>query len=324
MVKNKKFRFVILLLTLVLALCTFFACSSQDDGNTPPPDTDDSDDELPEIDWEQFFSGFSSKNEPQFLPYEGVQYGKTVEITYHSNVTDADKHAMVTLPRDYDESKQYPVLYLLHGIFCSHKSWTENGNAKYIVQNLNLDKGVKEMIVVSVNSIVNADEKAPSIFDTEYTSIFDKTGEDIVGSLMPYINEHYSTLQDRENTAIAGFSMGGRETMLTAFAYPEKFGYVGAFSSAGFDSSVVSFSSDVPDFKTTSDNKFEYLMLAIGSSDYSTGHITRALGSKLAKNGVIYEKKTYNGGHDFYVWKCALYDFAQKIFQSGNDTSQTD
>lgn len=319
--KIKTKRYLILLLVLMLALCTLFACSQNDDGNPPPPnDSDNSDDELPEIDWEAFFGGFSSQNEPQFLPYADAKYGESIEITYHSDVTNADKHAMVTLPYGYDESKQYPVLYLLHGIFCNHKSWTENGNAKYIVQNLNLDKGIKEMILVSVNSIVNADEKAPSIFDNEYAAIFDKTGEDIVTSLMPYVNEHYSTLTDRENTAIAGFSMGGRETMLTAFAYPEKFGYVGAFSSAGYDSSVVSFSSQIPDFKTTEGYEFEYLMLAIGSSDYSTGHITRALESKLTKNGIAFDKKTYNGGHDFYVWKCALYDFAQKIFQTESVT----
>lgn len=312
--KNKKFRFLILLLTLVLALCTFFACSSKDD-NTPSPGTDNSDDGGDEdINWEEIFGGLSSKNEPQFLAYDGVQYGEDIEITYYSKVTNADKHAIVTLPCDYDESKSYPVLYLLHGMMCDHKSWLEKCNAKYIVQNLNRDNGVKEMIIVSVNSIVTADETAPSIFDTAYTSAFDKTGEDIVGSLMPYVNSNYSTLQDRENTAIAGFSMGGRETMLTAFAYPEKFGYVGAFSAAGFDSSVISFSSTVPDFKTTEGLEFKYLMLAIGSLDMSTGHITKALDVKLTQNGVAFEKRTYDGGHDYYVWKCALYDFAQNIF----------
>ena len=133
---------------------------------------------------------------------------------------------------------------------------------------------------------------------------------------MPYINEHYSTLTGRENTAIAGFSMGGRETMLSAFKYYNRFGYVGAFSSAGFASNVISFSSEVPDFKTTEGYEFKYLMLAIGSKDNWTGHITPALESKLANNGVTYEKKTYDGGHDYYVWKSALYDFAQKIFQT--------
>ena len=313
-IKTKKV--LILLLVLTLVLCTFLACSQKDDGGVTPPDTDDSDDDIPDIDWDAIFGGFSSKNEPQFLAYEGVEYGEDIEITYHSNVTDADKHAMVTLPYGYDESKQYPVLYLLHGMNCDHKTWLEKCNAKYIVQNLVRDKDIKEMIVVSVNSIVTVDEVAPSIFDSAYTTVFDKTGEDLVYSLMPYINEHYSTLTGRENTAIAGFSMGGRETMLAAFKYYNRFGYVGAFSSAGFASNVISFSSEVPDFKTTEGYEFKYLMLAIGSKDNWTGHITPALESKLANNGVTYEKKTYDGGHDYYVWKSALYDFAQKIFQT--------
>lgn len=90
------------------------------------------------------------------------------------------------------------------------------------------------MIIVSVNSIVTEGEIPPSTFSEDYCTAFDKTGEDIITSLMPYVNEHYSTLTDRNSTAIAGFSMGGRETLLTAFAYQDYFNYVGAFSPSGF------------------------------------------------------------------------------------------
>ena len=311
-VKTKKV--LILLLVLTLVLCTFLACSQKDDGGVTSPDTDDSDDDIPDIDWDAIFGGFSSKNEPQFLAYEGVEYGEDIEITYHSNVTDADKHAMVTLPYGYDESKQYPVLYLLHGMNCDHKTWLEKCNAKYIVQNLVRDKDIKEMIVVSVNSIVSVDEVAPSIFDSAYTTVFDKTGEDLVYSLMPYINEHYSTLTDRNSTAIAGFSMGGRETLLTAFAYQDYFNYVGAFSPSGFGKKAVSFDTTVPDFKYEDGKSFDVVMLAIGNFDTMTSLFYPAIDQKLKQTGIEHLSKTYQGGHDPSVWRAALFDFVQLIF----------
>ena len=51
--------------------------------------------------------------------------------------------------------------------------------------------------------------------------------------MIPYINEHYSTRTGRENTAIAGYSLGGRESLFLCFAHPDVFGYVGAFAPVG-------------------------------------------------------------------------------------------
>lgn len=70
----------------------------------------------------------------------GYEYGEDIEIAYRSQVTNDLKHAYVTLPANYDESKKYPVLYLLHGMACTHKSWLEMCNAKYVVQNLTIEK----------------------------------------------------------------------------------------------------------------------------------------------------------------------------------------
>ncbi len=60
----------------------------------------------------------------------------------------------------------------------------------------------------------------------------DKYGEFIVETLKPYIDEHYNTLTDKENTMIAGSSMGGLISFATGLAHPDVFGMVGAFSSS--------------------------------------------------------------------------------------------
>ena len=48
---------------------------------------------------------------------------------------------------------------------------------------------------------------------------------------MPYIEKHYRVLTDRANTAIAGLSMGGGQTLNVAIPRLERFAYIGVYSS---------------------------------------------------------------------------------------------
>jgi len=49
---------------------------------------------------------------------------------------------------------------------------------------------------------------------------------------MPYMEQHYSILKGRENTAIYGFSMGGRNSIYIGYTRSDLFGYVGATAPA--------------------------------------------------------------------------------------------
>ena len=314
MTKKRIFGFIVLVLTICLTCCLLFACNDNtpdkpDNPNTPDtPDTPDVPDDSDDTD---------DTDKPQAKFYEqkeGYTYGEDVEITYHSNVTDTDRKALVTLPANYDSSKKYPVLYLLHGMSCDYKYWNDSCSAKYVVQNLHVDKGVREMIIVAVDSNIT-NGKVPSWTSTEYFEMFDKTGEELVNSLMPYINANYSTLTGRGNTAIAGFSMGGRETLLTAFAYQDYFNYVGAFSPSGFGDKAISTDTTVPDFKYEKGKNFSVLMLAIGNMDTMTGLFYPHIDSKLSENNIKHFSKIYMGGHAPSVWRNALYDFVQLIFK---------
>lgn len=296
---NKKnfLKLIILILTICTASCLLFACNETPD--TPAPEPTPTPTPTPE---------------PEFYEEkEGYAYGENIEITYHSSVTDTDRKAYVTLPANYDENNKYPVLYLLHGMSCTYKSWLEMCSAKYVIQNLQIEGEIKPMILVSVDSNITAGEQ-PSIFSKDYCTMFDKTADEIITSLMPYINQNYPTLTDRNNTAIAGFSMGGRETLLTAFKYQDYFNYVGAFSPSGFGEKPVSFDTTVPDFKYEDGKSFDVLMLAIGNMDTSTILFYLHIVNKLTQNGITYIDQKYPGGHDPTVWRKALYDFAKTIF----------
>jgi enterochelin esterase-like enzyme len=48
---------------------------------------------------------------------------------------------------------------------------------------------------------------------------------------MPYVESHYRVLKGRANTAIAGLSMGGGQTLAVAIPRLERFAYIGVYSS---------------------------------------------------------------------------------------------
>lgn len=165
---------------------------------------------------------------------EDVSYGEFSHGTYYSETCKMERGYSILLPADYSKDKKYPVLYLLHGIFGDEYSFSNDKDNKIIeiVGNMAADGYIEETIVVCPNMFAawEADQKPG--FDKESCLPYDNFINDLVNDLMPYIESEYSVLTGRENTYLAGFSMGGRETIYITLQRPELFGYVAAISSA--------------------------------------------------------------------------------------------
>ncbi len=256
---------------------------------------------------------------PYFLERQsGYDYREPETITYQSQITGTERHAMVFLPADYTDQKKYPVLYLLHGLDGSHRTW-KNKSADIILQNLYYFNDAPEMIVVCPNSAVNQEENTDGADIADKIKAYDLTGKEVVENLMPFINSHYSVKTGREYTAIAGNSMGGRNALYTAFTHPQLFGYVGAFSSehvlkngtvCGIMPPLLKDLSLPPDMEM-----FKLLMLCVGKSDEICGNVTYELHNVMTKSGMDHIFYDMEGGHDDTVWQNALYNFARKIFK---------
>ena len=61
---------------------------------------------------------------------EGIERGKLETIEYDSTTVGAKRKAKVYTPPGYLKDKEYPVLYLLHGIGGDENEWTRGGVAK--------------------------------------------------------------------------------------------------------------------------------------------------------------------------------------------------
>lgn len=243
-----------------------------------------------------------------------------MEIEYWSTVTNTSRKANVILPKDYDDSKKYPVLYLLHGIGGDENEW-KNAGSEYILGNLSAELQAPQMITVlpNVRARSNDGNNPEDIFTIEHFQAFDRFKEDLQKCLMPYIKEHFSILEGRENTAIAGLSMGGRETLYIGLTMPEVFGSVGAFSPAFGVFPYTNNSVTEPglfkkeDFRVREAYKDStFLMIMTGDNDTVVWDEPMRYHEVLQDNGTEHLFYITRGGHDFDVWSNGLYNFIKR------------
>ena len=207
----------------------------------------------------------------------GQAQGRPEHITYFSKTANRNKGANVWLPPGYDPNETYPVFYVNHGY---------GGDESAMVSGM----GVLEI----ATSLINSGEAVPMIivFTDQYSDPahpkqtgngqadvygYDLFVEDLPGSLMPYIEEHYPVKTGREYTAIAGFSMGGRESLYIGMKCCDKIGYIGAGAPAPGIFKTKDQFMDHPGVMTKEEIRIDppyspyVLMIAGGTSDTMVG-----------------------------------------------------
>ena len=240
-----------------------------------------------------------------------IAHGTIVETTYESKTVGTTRKVTVYLPPQYDKSKKYPVLYLLHGIGGDHKEWLQ-GVPGIIMDNLYAEKKATPMIIVMPNGRALPNDKAEGeIFSQEKQQGFANFERDLIDDLIPFIQSKYSTYTDQAHRAVAGLSMGGGQSLNFGLGNLDQFAYVGGFSSAPNTKTPEELIPDVE--ATKKQNKL--LWMVCGSDDFLMMFSSR-LKAFCDEKDVPCTLVEYPGGkHDFVVWKYGLYNFAQLIFK---------
>ncbi|MBR1384864.1 MAG: esterase family protein [Ruminococcus sp.] len=180
-------------------------------------------------------SGLIEQMQPDEIIKErdGVTYPKFEKFCYYSNTAERETPVNVLLPKDHSEDKKYPVLYILHG-YWGNEDWmtTDDVHLSTMLTNLIADGEAEQMIVVCPYIFTSKDKPYCTAMDTENTLAYDNFINDMMTDLMPYIEENFPAAKGRDNTAITGFSMGGREALYIGFTYPDRFGYIGSVCAA--------------------------------------------------------------------------------------------
>ncbi|MBQ8349253.1 MAG: carbohydrate binding domain-containing protein [Ruminococcus sp.] len=246
----------------------------------------------------------------------GVQYGTVSKQSYWSTTCNRQKNFNILLPANYNENKQYPVLYAMHGYWQNEDTLIDESDesmrTRQIIGNAIASGEAEEMIVVFPDIYSSATQPACTAMDDANNAAYDNFINDLTKDLMPYIESHYPVKTGRDNTAITGFSMGGREALIIGMKRPDLFGYVGAICPAPGVHDVVS----TADFKYNDVEPY-LLLLTAGSNDTVVYSTPSGYNDDLTNNGVphIWQYVTggYHGGNSI---RAHIYNYVRWIFKN--------
>jgi enterochelin esterase-like enzyme len=221
----------------------------------------------------------------------------------------------VYTPPGYDPKspKPYPVLYLLHGWSDSDSGWTAVGRADLIFDNLLAQGKIKPMVVVMPlgygdMSFIHQFHvwEDPAAIDRN-TDLFTKA---LLTEVLPRVESDYHVSKDRNDRAIAGLSMGGLESLEIGLTHPDKFAWVGGFSSAvhnlNYADKLASLNPKTADL--------HLLWVACGTEDSLVEPNRKLIGFLKGKNMPVQQIET-PGYHTWMVWRDNLSQFTPLLFK---------
>ena len=232
-----------------------------------------------------------------------IPHGNIQEVLYYSPSLGKMQTAMVYLPPSYGQvvkkkQARYPVLYLQHGWGENETSWSRQGHAGLIMDNLIADGKIEPFIVVMAYGLTN---------DVQFGRIGQFTAKEfetlLVDELVPFIDAHYLTIADKWSRAMAGLSMGGMETHMITLRRKEVFGYWGILSGGMYTPEEIGDPSQV-----------RLIFQSCGSKEYPEAiwKSTEAL-KNAGFNAVGYVSE--GTAHEFLTWRRSLYEMAPLLFK---------
>ena len=150
-------------------------------------------------------------------------YPALLECEMKSEILGTVKKYCIYLPAGYgDENKEFPVLYLLHGLTDTHTAWRDKGNTQAIATEVFGSGKAQEMVIVMPD--------AGTVYDGYFNAGEWRYEDYFFQELVPHIEKEYRVVADKGHRAIAGLSMGGGGTTGYAIRHADMFSSAYAMS----------------------------------------------------------------------------------------------
>lgn len=251
--------------------------------------------------------------------------GNLVDGKVGSKILGADVDYRVYLPDGFGKGdRQYPVIYLLHGLWDDFECWEDKGRMKLVADEL-ISSGECVPCVIVMPNAGGKPETKP------WYGYFNMPGwnyEDFFfQEFMPEIEKRYRIVSDKEHRAVMGLSMGGGGSTVYCQKHPECFSSCYAMSAwldnkdgkvtgsdprvrlvrqSVIDNSALDFMQNaskaaIKELKTVK------WMFDCGDDD-SLLSLSVDLHLMMRKAGIPSELRVHNGKHNWEYWHLALRD----------------
>ena len=202
----------------------------------------------------------------------------------------------IYLPPCYDDQpeRSYPVLYLVHGMSNTDSQWDRLG------------------VPETADRLIRNGEVAPFIVVMPRDRVWlepteDNFGKAVQQSLVPWIDQHYRTIADREHRAIGGLSRGAAWAVHIGLSRPDLFSRVGVHSGFVFFSDnqeLYSWLHDPPP------DMIPHIYMDVGDKDRpEIANGSAWLENYLTRFDIPHEWHLYTGEHNDVYWQAHIEDY---------------
>ena len=147
--------------------------------------------------------------------------GKVVKDTLYSAILGAPVRCNVYLPDGFDESdKQYPVVYLLHGLSDDCDSWPRKGAMQLVADELIGTGEACEMVIIMPNA---GDLNTRDVWNGYFNMPGWNYEDFFFQEFMPAMEAKYRIIGDKGHRAVMGLSMGGGGSTVYCQRHPDLF-----------------------------------------------------------------------------------------------------
>ncbi|HMP91228.1 MAG TPA: alpha/beta hydrolase-fold protein [Phnomibacter sp.] len=242
-------------------------------------------------------------DKPAIHSLQNVPHGTLSYRLYPSKILGTTRQMLVYTPPGYvpNGPLKYPVLYLIHGGSDTEETWTKVGKAHLIADNLIAQKKAVPMIIVMPYGNVRP---APM---PDFT-------KEVIQDIIPFVEANYAVIKDSKARAVAGFSVGGGQTLNIGLTNTDKFTYICSYAPyTATEEFQKNFANYTPDADKIN-RQLKLFTISVGTSDFLYESVKKNL-AMFAEKKIKVKPYITDGGHTWMNCKKYLATTLQEIFK---------
>lgn len=242
-------------------------------------------------------------DKPLVHSLQNVPHGKVSYQYYNSTTLGTTRTLLVYTPPGFkaDGKIKYPVLYLIHGGSDTAETWTKVGRANLIADNLIAQSKAKPVIIVMPYGNVRPKPMA------DFT-------QDVVKDIIPFIEANYPVIKESKGRAVAGFSVGGGQTLNIGLMHIDTFAYVCSYApytaTEEFKRNFTNWSPNA----ALMNKQLKLFTISVGTEDFLYESVKQNV-AMFQEKKIKLETLIVPGGHTWMNCKLFLANSLQQIFK---------